>query len=225
MRTLEEFSSLSGILFDKDMKYFSGSNNRKELAKSVLDTGTEPPHLVLDHHVEMGYASVFPERIAFGCIHPAASRGETFITDNYLVTHNMDKAFRQRLEAQGMLSIRNYTNAAHPINKENYFKHWQEAFFTNSAEEVEDLCKSMGFKTIWDEHQNLRTENVIDAFECHPKENDGRKYLVPPIIGNHCWFDEWKPFCDWDQDDRPFNTKYVPYHQKQIASQNTDRQP
>lgn len=153
-------SALSGRL----MGYLDQHTPRTRVSENIY-TSTEYP---ADHHVpfhsENSKNHVWPMRLWFCCMTPAAAGGETPIADNRRVYALVDSAVRRRFAERGVMYVRNFGEGAGLS--------WQTAFQTESRAEVEEYFRATGARFEWKGGDRLRVRHVCQGTAVHPSTGE-----------------------------------------------------
>ena len=115
-------------------------------------------------HNENAYQSSWPLRVAFCCITPPASGGETPIADMRRVSATIGQALLESFETRRVRYTRHY----HP----HFDLPWQEVFQTNDRADVESYCKSNAISYEWIGPSTLRTAHTCQGTAHHPVTNE-----------------------------------------------------
>ena len=146
---------------------------RRRIGEQGLYSSTEyPPEMTLSLHNELSYADVWPSRLYFFCVEPAASGGETSLADSRAILDALDPALVEKFRALGIRYIRNLS----PVKGLGYS--WQEAFETDDPIEAERRCARIGADFEWRAGGVLRMSQVRPATAHHP------------ATGEEVWFNQ-----------------------------------
>lgn len=121
-------------------------------------------------HSENAFQRAWPMRIAFCCVQPAASGGETPLARTAAVTSRLDADIVRTFAARGVMYVRNY---GHGIDLS-----WETAFQTSSKAEVEAYCRQHDIEWEWRPNDRLRTRQVCQGVARHP------------ATGQELWFNQ-----------------------------------
>jgi alpha-ketoglutarate-dependent taurine dioxygenase len=153
--------------------YAGGASPRRRIGEQGLYSSTEyPPEMTLSLHNELSYADVWPSRLYFFCVEPAASGGETSLADSRAILDALDPALVEKFRALGIRYIRNLS----PVKGSGYS--WQEAFETDDPIEAERRCARIGADFEWRAGGVLRMSQVRPATAQHP------------ATGEEVWFNQ-----------------------------------
>jgi alpha-ketoglutarate-dependent taurine dioxygenase len=153
----ERFVDALGLM---RMHYVEGATPRRELGHQVY-TSTEFPHEhAIALHNELSYTMTWPMKIAFCCLRPAESGGETPIADMRRVLARLPSDLRQRFTSAQWMLVRHYgAGLGLP---------WESAFRTTDKADVERYCRQSAIEWTWLDETRLRTRQVRPAIETHP---------------------------------------------------------
>jgi alpha-ketoglutarate-dependent taurine dioxygenase len=158
----ERFLDATGL---QRMHYVEGATPRTELGHQVY-TSTEFPH---EHpialHNELSYAMTWPTRIAFCCLTPAASGGETPIADVRRVLARIPSHVRDAFAERQWMLVRNFGDGLSLS--------WQAVYRTSDRTEVERYCRASAIDWEWKGETRLRTWQVRPAITAHPRSGEG----------------------------------------------------
>lgn len=157
----EKFDRFVSALSTRLMGYLDQHTPRTRVSQNIY-TSTEYP---ADHHVpfhsENSKNHVWPLRLWFCCVQPAAEGGETPIADNRRVYELVDPEARAKFEEKGVMYVRNFG--------EGVGRSWQTAFQTESRAEVEEYFREAGAEFEWKDGDRLRVRHVCQGVLKHPR--------------------------------------------------------
>jgi alpha-ketoglutarate-dependent taurine dioxygenase len=152
--------ALSGGLLD----YTYRSTPRKQISGRIYTSTEYPADQSIPLHNELSYATAWPMKIWFYCMQPATTGGETPIADSRRVAAGIDPAISERFAHSKLMYVRNYG--------EGIDLPWQEVFQTASKAQVEETCRTAGLELEWKVGDRLRTRQLCQAVENHPKTGE-----------------------------------------------------
>jgi alpha-ketoglutarate-dependent taurine dioxygenase len=120
-------------------------------------------HLPILFHNEASHTRLWPLRQMFGCLQPAASGGETVISDGRAVYRRLAPRVRDRFEALGLLYERNFVECLDVS--------WQDFFKTHDRDAAAGACRRQGVEHRWTE-RGLRTRWPAQAVARHPRTGE-----------------------------------------------------
>ena len=144
------------------LRYDFGSTPRTAVGGGVYTSTEYPAHQHIPLHSEQAYTREWAMKIWFHCVTAAASGGETPIADTRAVYRHMPESIRERF-APGILYVRNYGDFDVP---------WQQVFNTEDRATVEAYCRRTGIQWQWQDDGGLRTQQLCQAIERHPRTGD-----------------------------------------------------
>lgn len=152
------------------LDYVNRSTPRTGVSAQVYTTTEYPPDQRIPLHNEMSYTDRWPERIAFLCVVPAATGGETPLADSRAVYRHVTPRTRERFERAGVMYVRNMGLGVDLP--------WEEVFQTRDRAEVERFCRAHGIECEWRGDDWLQTRQVRPAALRHA------------ATGEHVWFNQ-----------------------------------
>lgn len=161
--------------------YQGGASPRQEKLAGVYEATQMSGRHTINLHQEMHYLPDYPSRIAFFARKVAEEGGETTIADMGQFTRGIPEGIRAKLEARGVRYVRNFAAATgNRVEAEHADRRgWDFAFYTDSREDVEQICKRRGMDLVWNPDGSLTTFTLLPAFETHPSTGEAfyRAYL------------------------------------------------
>jgi alpha-ketoglutarate-dependent taurine dioxygenase len=145
------------------LEYSYRSSPRSKVDGKIYTSTEYPASQTIPLHNENSYSSVWPMKIGFYCVEPAAQGGETPIADSRKVFAAIDPAIRRRFIEKEVMYQRNYGGID---------LSWQTTFQTEKKSEVEQFCRHAGIGFEWKADGRLRTRNVCPAVKMHPKTSE-----------------------------------------------------
>jgi alpha-ketoglutarate-dependent taurine dioxygenase len=174
LKTSADFGKLGTAFPTFVGNYQGGAAARRSLDKGVYEATQRTGDQTIYIHQEMFYVRDYPPRIAFFARKVAEKGGETIIADMAKVTRNLPSAIRKKLETKGVLVIRNFA-APSGSNVETQLmdrRGWDFAFYTDSQEEVNDVCRHRGMEPHWHDDGSLTVFSRLPAFVVHPSTGE-----------------------------------------------------
>ncbi len=162
--TIEDFETLLRSFSGELLHYTYGSTPRALVSGKVYTSTEYPAELRIPLHNEMCYARQWPMKIAFLCMLPSTSGGETPIADSRRIYAHMPTAIRARFAERGVMYVRNY-GAGLDVS-------WQDTFRTEVRAEVEDFCRAADIEWEWLADGGLRTRQVCQGVARHPETGE-----------------------------------------------------
>jgi alpha-ketoglutarate-dependent taurine dioxygenase len=169
----EAFNRFVAAASEAALEYRERSSPRSQVEGNVYTSTDYPPEFPIFLHNESSYASAWPLKLFFYCHVPAASGGETPISETRHILSVMDPALRRRFVERGVMYVRNFgAGLGLP---------WTTVFGTDDRAEVEAYCRRAGMQCEWLGGDRLRTRHVRPAVAAHPR-------LGQPVWFNHATF-------------------------------------
>lgn len=140
--------------------YVNRSTPRRSVGAHVYTATEYPPARSIPLHNEMSYTSRWPRYVAFLCMMPALSGGETPIADCRGVYASMPPATLEAFESRGVCYVR--------VMGQGIDLPWQEVFQTEDPAEVEQFCWMNDMEHTWLPGRLLRTCERRPATRQHP---------------------------------------------------------
>jgi alpha-ketoglutarate-dependent taurine dioxygenase len=152
------------------LEYAQRSSPRSVVTGRIYTSTEYPPHAPIFLHNENSYQHTWPGVIAFCCMTPATTGGETPIADvrRVLARLDADPDLVEPFERLGVLYVRHFSRGAGLT--------WQEAFQTDDRDVVERYCRDAGIACEWTDRDGLRTRQRRPAIARHP------------VTGERLWF-------------------------------------
>jgi alpha-ketoglutarate-dependent taurine dioxygenase len=166
----EDFGQISGCFPPYTGGYQGGAAARRSVSKGVYEATQRTGDQRIPIHQEMFYLRDYPRRIAFFAKKVAEQGGETTIADMRGITAAIPADIKARLEKLGIRNIRNFAAKTGKTEENRLMdkRGWDFAFYTDSEEEVEAICKRRHMQPLWHEDGSLTVFNDESAFETHP---------------------------------------------------------
>jgi alpha-ketoglutarate-dependent taurine dioxygenase len=162
-----------------DLRDYTGGDSPRTVVTDKVYTSTEyAAELEVLLHNELSYAGWMPERVFFGCLHPAASGGETHLADGRNIYRSLDKAVRSRFEELGVTYLQYLWDEE---EQPGPGKSWQQTFETSDRSEVENYLRRSDMDFEWT-NIGIRTAATKAAVQVHP------------VTAEKCWHnqaDQW----------------------------------
>ena len=162
--SISQFEDFARATSSGLIDYSEPSTARTELSDKVYTSTEYPQTETLPLHNEMSYSHVWPMKIWFNCVKPADEGGETPIGDSRKVFQILDPRLKQQFIEKKVMYVRNYD--------EGIGLSWQSVFHTDSKEVLEAYCRQKKIEFEWLDEKRLRTRQIRQAVERHPKTGD-----------------------------------------------------
>jgi len=197
-----EFQDIATELMGELMSYVEGATPREKKSPKTYSATLFPQDAHIELHNELSSAMTFPRRIAFHCVKPAASGGETPLADVHQVYTHVPRRIREDFSARGWMLVRNF--------HKGFGLTWQQAFETEDRDVVAEYCLGNDIEYAWERDGNLRLRQVRSAVLVHPDSG-------LPVWFNHIAF--WHEsrlesdmramlLKEYGREGLPFNTYY-----------------
>lgn len=172
--TSEEFGAVTGCFPAYTGGYQGGAAARRAVAKGVYEATQRTGDQQIPIHQEMFYVRDYPRRIAFFAKKVAEEGGETTIADMRAITRDMPAAIREKLERLGIQNVRNFAAPTGSTTENRLMdkRGWDFAFYTDSRDEVEAVCRRRNLRPHWHDDLGLTVFNLEEAFVPHPESGE-----------------------------------------------------
>lgn len=151
-------------LFEAPLLEYSHRSTPRTQIRGHIYTSTEYPATeTIPLHNEHSYTRSWPMRIAFHCVKPADSGGETPIADSRQVYASIPGRIRERFAERELMYVRNYGDVDLP---------WQEVFETDDYRQVEKYCDQNDISYEWRAKNRLHTRQRVAAVHAHPRTHE-----------------------------------------------------
>lgn len=158
----QDFEAFVDVSIPNTANYIEGATPRTKLSGSVYTSTEFPQDEEIKLHNELSYTLTPPSRLAFFCLQPPATGGQTQIADMAKVFQALDSEVVDEFEHRGgWLLRRNYGNGFGP----SVFK----AFGVENLDEIKRYCANakVDVEVISDSH--VITQQVRPAVHKHPQ--------------------------------------------------------
>lgn len=157
--------------------YTEGATPRKELKKGVYTSTEFPADQEIALHNELSYVPRPPRRLAFCCLIPSKTGGQTQIADVRNVYRRLDPQVIAEFERRGGWMLRrNYGDQFGPTI--------YKAFGTENLDDIRLYCERAGIRIEVHSDGRITTEQTRPTVHSHPITDE-------PIWFNHVAF--WHP--------------------------------
>lgn len=201
---------------------------RRTIADRIYSSATWPANQPMCMHHELSYAARFPGLMLFACLTAPTGGGATAVADARAVLNALPAELVRKLESEGWLLSRNYTDEIGVS--------CAEAFGTGDRSAIEEYCRANAIDFEWQSDGGLRTRQRRSAILNHP------------VTGERCWFNQVAFLSEWTIDPEvreflvdmygpeglPFNTSFgdgtpidadIVQTINQVYEENTVREP
>jgi alpha-ketoglutarate-dependent taurine dioxygenase len=169
---LSDFERFTEVFIRVFTEYEFALTPRLKRGENVATSTLFAPELFLPWHGECCAQSSWPGRLAFCCLRPARSGGETILADARRVYQRLDPAIRERFVRLGLRYQRTM------IGKTEL----ELAFRTSERAEIERFCARRGYRTELVADDTVRTEIDLAAALAHP------------VTGEAVWFNAFHTY-------------------------------
>ncbi|MBD3759629.1 TauD/TfdA family dioxygenase [Rhizorhabdus sp.] len=156
--------------------YVAGMSPRKKVKEDVLESTRLDKNFKIQLHSEMAYMKQYPPRIAFFCRTAAPIGGETIIGKMSEFMKRLPADLAAKLDSHDYHVVRNYAPAGNTRDAAEVSHGdqvgWDEAFFADSREEVEERCRELGMEPSWNDDGSLTLVEISKPFTVHPKTGE-----------------------------------------------------
>lgn len=168
--TSEDFAGIVACFPAYTGGYQGGAAARRAVAQGVYEATQRTGDQRIPIHQEMFYIHDYPARIVFFAKKVAEEGGETTIADMRAITRALPDGIRAKLERLGIQNVRNFAAKTGSTQENRHMdkRGWDFAFYTDSEEVVEAVCRRRQMRPHWHEDGSLTVFNVEDAFVPHP---------------------------------------------------------
>lgn len=200
--SMSEFQQASELICKNLFDYVYRSSPRTKLGGKVYTSTEFPKDREIPLHNENSYSLNWPSKILFHCVIEPPVAGETPIAHSGRVYSLLDPALREEFERKKVMYVRNYGLGMDLT--------WQEAFQTESKEEVEAFCKSHQINVEWFGENRLRTRQICQASLKHPRTGEMLWFNQAHLFHESANDDQMREyFCkNFKADEMPRNTFY-----------------
>lgn len=165
IRSEAAFESFARALFERPIEYWDRATPRTQLSDCVYTATDYPPEHEIFLHNESSFATTWPTKLAFLCVEPARSGGETPIADVRRVYAHIPSRIRKRFAETGVRYVRNFGHRLFGLS-------WRETFQTADRAELERSCRAAGIQLEWLDESRLRTSQIRPAQLRHPRTGE-----------------------------------------------------
>ncbi|MGH7562681.1 MAG: TauD/TfdA family dioxygenase [Gemmatimonadales bacterium] len=141
-----------------------GDLPRASAGEKIYESTWYPNDQMILYHNESSHLNLWPMKISFYCVTPAAKGGATPIFDTRGVCQAIDPKVLDQLRARGLLYVRNFSPGVDPT--------WQAFFHTEDRAKVEQMCRDAGANFEWTANDGLRISQKTHALWRHPKTGE-----------------------------------------------------
>lgn len=172
-----ELDQVSSRLLQQRRAYVHGNSPRTKVGDNIYTSTEFPAEYVISMHNELSYARVWPTRLLFLCVQPAATGGQTPLVHGGRWLQAIGPEIRNAF-ADGVI-YRQCLHAGLGLGKS-----WQDTFETDDRQVVEDFLAASEAEWTWTASDALKIAQLRPAMIDHP------------VTGERVWFsqmDQWHP--------------------------------
>ncbi|GLF92747.1 TauD/TfdA family dioxygenase [Streptomyces yaizuensis] len=160
----EEFARFGEAVSPQQLDYVYRSTPRSAVTDGVFTTTEYPAEQEIPLHCENAYQRTWPLKLAFCCLVPATTGGETPLADLRTVTAALDPALLERFATRGVRYTRHY--------RPYIDIPWQVVFQTETREGVAAYCAEHDIDHTWLDDTTLRTAQTSQGVATHPRTGE-----------------------------------------------------
>jgi alpha-ketoglutarate-dependent taurine dioxygenase len=164
VQSVEAFDDIIGALSSERVSYIYRSTPRTLLGNSIYTATEYPEELEIPLHCENAYQRTWPLRVAFCCLTPSTTGGETPLADLKRVSLGIGPELMETFEARRVKYIRHYRSIVDLS--------WQVVFQTADRNDVARFCDDNDMQQEWLDDDTLRTTQVCQGVAYHPITHD-----------------------------------------------------
>jgi len=160
VRETAQFEQVVAAISSTRLNYTYRSTPRTCLGRDIYTTTEYPPDREIPLHNENAYQRDWPLKLAFCCLVPASSGGETPLADMRSVSAAVGTELLEKFEARGVRYVRHYR----PYSD----LPWQTVFQTDDRAELARFCAVNAIAHEWIDTDILRTSQSCQGVAYHP---------------------------------------------------------
>jgi alpha-ketoglutarate-dependent taurine dioxygenase len=164
IRDVAQFEAVMRTVTGDLLDYRDRSSPRSAVADKIYTSTDYPADQSIFLHSENSYAATWPLKIAFCCLTPSQTGGETPIADTRRLLQRIDPQIRERFARQGVMYVRNFGDGLGLS--------WQTVFQTQDPDQVAQFCRENAIEFEWKSDNRLRTRQVRQAIAQHPQTRE-----------------------------------------------------
>jgi alpha-ketoglutarate-dependent taurine dioxygenase len=164
VRDVQSFDQAVAQVSPRRLDYLYRSTPRTAIGDRVFTATEYPADQEIPFHSENAYQRVWPLRIAFACLTPASSGGETPIADLRRVSAVLGQALMDEFESRCVRYTRHY--------RPHVDLPWQTVFQTSDRAALASYCARHDIVHAWLDGVTLRTMQVCQGTARHPVTRD-----------------------------------------------------
>lgn len=141
-----------------------GDLPRADAGEKIYESTWYPNDQMILYHNESSHLNMWPKKISFFCLVPAAKEGRTPVFDTRLVCRKIDPKVLEDFRQKGLMYVRNFHDGVDPT--------WQAFFHTEDKRVVEKMCEAAGAECEWTASGGLRVKQRTNAVWTHPRTGE-----------------------------------------------------
>lgn len=173
------FEAFAHAISAHQSDYVYRSTPRTSIGNGIFTATEYPPSETIALHCENAYQRSWPLRVAFCCLTPAATGGETPIADMREVSRRIGPRILDHFEARQVRYVRHY--------RRHVDIPWETVFQTSDRSEVAAFCADNGIEHKWLDDDTLRTAEVNGAWPTIRSPASGCSSIKPICSTSRTW--------------------------------------
>jgi hypothetical protein len=151
----EHLSRAAAAMTLRCARYIERTSPRRSLRDDVYTATSYPAEYGINFHNELSYSQAFPEVIAFACVTPPATGGETPISDVRAMMSVLPDNLVRDFETSGYRYLRNFD--------EELGLPWRLTFGVETRDQLQRYCDEHAIGLTWKTPEWLQTMQVREA--------------------------------------------------------------
>jgi alpha-ketoglutarate-dependent taurine dioxygenase len=172
----DAFAELAHAMSDHLLPYVAGNSPRKSLGSGVYTSTEFPAKYRISLHNEMSYEAAWPMKLAFCCVLPPESGGETPIGDSRAILRSLPPRIVDEFRTRGVKYVRTLHGGRGAGSS------WQDTFQCQDRGQVEAVHRASYSEFEWIPDGGLRIASIRPAIAAHP------------VTGEDVWFNQAEQF-------------------------------
>ncbi|MEC4595415.1 TauD/TfdA family dioxygenase [Burkholderia vietnamiensis] len=158
--SVSDFDAFVNAVSSNKSDYVYRSTPRTSVGNGIFTATEYPPSETIALHCENAYQRSWPLSVAFCCLTPAASGGETPIADMREVTRRIGPRLLDAFETKQVRYVRHY--------RSHVDIPWETVFQTRDRSRVAAFCADHDIAFEWLDDDTLRTVQINQGVAYHP---------------------------------------------------------
>jgi alpha-ketoglutarate-dependent taurine dioxygenase len=159
-----DFDDVVAQISANRLRYTYRSTPRTSVGRDIFTATEYPASEEIPLHNENSYQLEWPGRIAFCCLQPPLSGGETPLADMRKVSKAIGASLVEKFASLKVRYVRVYRNSIDLP--------WQTVFQTTSRQELQLFCQQNSIEYEWLPGDVLRTAQVAQGAATHPRTSE-----------------------------------------------------